>query len=177
MASFRPRILCIDDEPSILEVLEIILKENGYWVCKAQDGEEGLKKLTEEKIDLVLLDIKIPKIDGYQLCQRIKSHEGTLDIPVVMVTGLSAKEERVRGIEAGADGFITKPFSLGELLVRVKVLLMAKMRNEARFGTLLYKLGFIDHEQLTEAVAFSKEQWIRMIDALEMMGIKGTYKN
>lgn len=101
MTETKPRILCVDDEPMILDFLEKILASKGYEVSKAQNGEEALDSVRTERIDLVISDVKMPKMDGFELCRRIKEDERNRDIPLVMITGLTAKEDQVKGIEAG----------------------------------------------------------------------------
>ena len=126
----KPRILCVDDEPSILKIFEGLLAPNDYEIIKAQDGQEALEKLNEERVDLVLMDIMMPKLDGLEACKRTKGDERTRDIPVVIITALSAKADWVKGIEAGAEDFISKPFDAREILERVKILLERKSLSE-----------------------------------------------
>lgn len=137
MLMIKPRILCVDDDASILKTFEILLVPNGYEVVKAQNGQEALEKLKEERIDLVLMDVKMPKLDGVETCRRIKTDERTMNIPVVLITTLSAKGDRIKGIEAGAEDFISKPFDVAEVLARVKMLLKTKSLSERRIGELL----------------------------------------
>jgi class 3 adenylate cyclase len=99
---------------------------NQYEVLTAYNGEEALKKVQEEPPDIVLSDVIMPEIDGYELCQRLKKNEETKFIPVVLVTSLKEKEERIKGLEVGADDFLTKPVDSSELLARVRSLLRIK---------------------------------------------------
>lgn len=126
------KILCVDDEPLNLKLLEKLLVSNGYEVIKAQDGAAALIMIEENNVDLVLLDVMMPQLDGFEVCRRIKGNERLRDIPVVMVTALSAKEERIKGIEAGAEDFISKPIDQGEVLARVRMLLKMKTLNDQR---------------------------------------------
>jgi len=126
----KPRILCVDDEPSILKIFEGLFAPNDYEIIKAQNGQEALEKLNEERVDLVLMDIMMPKLDGLEACRRIKGNERTRDLPVVMVTALSEKADLIKGIEAGAEDFISKPFDAREILERVKILLERKSLSE-----------------------------------------------
>ena len=126
MIATKPRILCVDDEPEILKFLEAVLVPNGYEVVKAEDGEEALEKLKGERIDLVLSDVTMPKLDGFEVCRRIKADDRYRNIPVVIITGLAAKQDRIKGIEAGAEDFISKPIDPAEVLARIKMLLKAK---------------------------------------------------
>ncbi|HCC54299.1 MAG TPA: two-component system response regulator [Desulfobulbaceae bacterium] len=125
-----PKILCVDDEPLNLKLLDKLLVSNNYEVIKAEDGESALKAIEKNAVDLVLLDVMMPKIDGFEVCRRIKGNERFRTIPVVMLTALAAKEERIKGIEAGAEDFISKPIDQGEVLARVKMLLKMKTMND-----------------------------------------------
>ena len=91
MTVTRPRILCVDDEPKILKFLEAILVKNEYEVILAENGEEALEKIKKERIDLILSDVTMPQMDGFELCRKIKEDERYRSIPVVMITGLTAK--------------------------------------------------------------------------------------
>lgn len=130
MNQYRQRILCVDDEPLNLKVLSKMLVSNDYEVVKAEDGEAALKVIEENTVDLVLLDVMMPKLDGFEVCRRIKGDERLRNIPVIMVTALSAKEERIKGIEAGAEDFISKPIDQGEVLARVRMLIKMKILND-----------------------------------------------
>ena len=92
MATTTPRILCVYDQPEILNFLEAMLLLKGYEVIKAENGEEALEKLKEERVDLVILDVKMPKMDGFEACRRIKEDDCYRNIPVVIITGLTANK-------------------------------------------------------------------------------------
>jgi response regulator RpfG family c-di-GMP phosphodiesterase len=128
--NYKPAILVVDDQPLNIELLEAHLLPQGYEVLKAEDGEAALKIIAKNAVDLVLLDVMMPKIDGFEVCRRIKADERLRNIPVVMITALSAKEDRIKGIEAGAEDFISKPFDKGEVLARVRMLLKMKTLND-----------------------------------------------
>jgi class 3 adenylate cyclase len=121
----RTTILTVDDQPPNLRLLEAVLSPQGYQVITASSGEQALELLHSSNIDLVLLDIMMPGIDGYQVCQRIRSEPSTAFLPVVMITA-SGDHEKTRAIKAGADDFISKPFHHGELLARVASLARIK---------------------------------------------------
>jgi PAS domain S-box-containing protein len=120
------KILIVDDYPANVKLLERNLQTSGYETVAAYDGEEALQKVELERPDLILLDIMLPKIDGFEVCRRLRANEATAVIPVIMITALKETEDRIRGLESGADDFLSKPFDRGELLARVKSLLRIK---------------------------------------------------
>jgi adenylate cyclase len=120
------RILVVDDTPANVKLLEDLLTYKGYSVMTAPNGEEGLQKLKGHKFDLVLLDIMMPGINGYEVCRTIRADPSMGVLPVVLVTSLDPAQERIKGLEAGADDFLTKPINQAELLARVKSLLRIK---------------------------------------------------
>ncbi len=126
----RARILVVDDNPLNRQFLEDELADHGYLVGTAEDGEEALAKVAAEPPDLILLDVMMPRLNGYEVCRRLKSDERTILIPVVMVTALTATQERIKGMEAGADDFLSKPYNRLELLTRVRSLLKLKRHTD-----------------------------------------------
>jgi adenylate cyclase len=120
------RILVVDDTPANVKLLEDLLTYKGYSVKTAASGEEGLQRLGAQQFDLVLLDIMMPGINGYEVCRAIRADPSFGVLPVVLVTSLDPAQERIKGLEAGADDFLTKPINQGELLARVKSLLRIK---------------------------------------------------
>jgi adenylate cyclase len=118
-------ILAVDDQPQNLRLLEAILSPRGYRVVGAHSGPEALDRLPGSAPDLVLLDIVMPAMDGYEVCRRIRANPETAYLPVVMLTA-SGDQEKIHAIEAGADDFVTKPFNQGELLARVASLVRVK---------------------------------------------------
>jgi class 3 adenylate cyclase/CheY-like chemotaxis protein len=119
------RVLVVDDQPPNIRLLEAILAPRGYDVRAASSGEEALKVLAESEVDLVLLDIVMPGLDGYEVCRRIREQADTAYLPVVMVTA-SGDEQKVKALEAGADDFLSKPINQSELLARVASLARIK---------------------------------------------------
>jgi len=115
------KILIIDDEPAFLNLVEQVLTQKGYEILKARSGREGLRLIFDQRPDLVLLDVVIPGVDGWQVCSRIREIS---DIPVIMITGRHKSEEDVvRGLDHGADDYITKPVGSRELVARVRAVL------------------------------------------------------
>ena len=132
MNSSNPIILCVDDEEMHLNLLETILTSNGYEVASASNGLEALLKIKSQTIDLVLCDIAMPGMDGFELCRQIKEDPKLVDIPIIMVTGLISSEDHVRGIEVGVEDYFTKPIKIVELLARIKILLKVKKLSDER---------------------------------------------
>jgi adenylate cyclase len=119
------RVLAVDDQPPNIRLLDAMLAPRGYDVREAASGEEALKVLATSEIDLVLLDIVMPGMDGYEVCRRIREHTDTAYLPVVMVTA-SGDEQKLKALRAGADDFLTKPINQSELLARVASLARIK---------------------------------------------------
>jgi len=116
-------IVVIEDEPDIRDVIEHNLKREGFLVLCRGDGDEGLTLILRQTPDLILLDLMLPTIDGLEICKRLKERPDTRGIPVVMVTAKGEEQDIVRGLEMGADDYVTKPFSPKELIARVKTVL------------------------------------------------------
>ncbi|MBI4849179.1 MAG: response regulator [Nitrospirae bacterium] len=127
----KPVVLCVDDETANIKLLDAVLAPRGYEVVKAENGAQALDKIRGQKIDLILLDVMMPGINGFEVCRQIKDDEKYRTIPVVMITALTATKDRIMGIEAGADDFISKPFDQGEVLTRINMLLKVNKLNDA----------------------------------------------
>ena len=123
MKNSTPHILIIEDEPDINELLVISLEKNGYTVSKSFDGESGLKIARRSIPDLILLDLMLPGINGLDVCKLIKSQDDTSGIRIIMITALSQENDIVKGLEIGADDYITKPFSIKVLNARIESVL------------------------------------------------------
>ncbi|MBQ3615513.1 MAG: response regulator, partial [Anaerotignum sp.] len=121
------KILIVDDEKNIADIIAFNLKKEGYQVIKAGDGEEGVKMALEENPDLILLDIMMPKMDGYEACKKIREKKNT---PIIMLTARAEELDKVLGLELGADDYVTKPFGVRELMARVKANLRKTVYRE-----------------------------------------------
>ncbi|OGW85140.1 MAG: hypothetical protein A3C35_03210 [Omnitrophica bacterium RIFCSPHIGHO2_02_FULL_46_11] len=114
------RILVVDDEPYIVKMVESRLKANGYEVLSALDGQAGLDKAKQEKPDLIILDLMLPKVDGYEVCATLKQDSRYQNIPIILFSAKAAEEDQRMGLEdCGADGYLTKPFEPQALLSKV----------------------------------------------------------
>ncbi|MGO1370528.1 MAG: response regulator [Senegalia sp. (in: firmicutes)] len=117
------KILVVDDEENIVELIKYNLKNNGYDIITAFDGEEAYIKAIKENPDLILLDIMLPMLDGIEVCKKLKKNKQTENIPIIMLTAKTEETDKVLGLEIGADDYITKPFNIRELIARVKAVL------------------------------------------------------
>ncbi|MCS7337664.1 MAG: response regulator transcription factor [Verrucomicrobiae bacterium] len=126
----RPRVLVVDDEPDAVEVIEFNLKQAGFDVTTAADGEEALRKARAQAPDLIVLDVMLPELDGFEVCKLLRRDPATANIPIIMLTAKAAEVDRVVGLELGADDYVTKPFSPRELVLRVRKLL-ERGKNQA----------------------------------------------
>ncbi len=145
LPSVKLRILVVDDEPEAVELVEFNLKQAGYAVITAADGAEALKKARAQRPDLIVLDVMLPEMDGFEICKSLRLDPATAKVPIIMLTAKAAEIDRVLGLELGADDYLTKPFSPRELLLRVKKILARsqseeKPKEQLRFGDLMINL-------------------------------------
>ncbi len=152
----RYKILIVDDEPDVVELVEYNLKNAGFDVIKCGDGNEALKKIQNEKPDLILLDIMLPNIDGFEICKILKRNQDTAAIPVIMLTAKAAEVDKIVGFELGADDYITKPFSPRELVLRVKTLLKRIKGNDEATSIIQYGPLRIDSSRFEVSVKGKK---------------------
>ncbi len=124
------KILIVEDNQENIDLLHFFLKPQGYEIITVTDGEKALQAVSENLPDIILLDIMLPKLDGFQVCERLKKDEQTKYIPIIMITALKDMKDKLKALEMGADDFITKPFENVELLARVKSLLRIKSYHE-----------------------------------------------
>ena len=134
------RVLIVDDEPRYLRLLEANLRTEGYEVVTAQDGQQAIETFSSQPIDLILLDIMMPRLDGFATCQRIREFSS---VPIIILTAKGEEQDRVRGLDLGADDYLVKPFSATELLARVRAVL-----RRAQAPTETGQTRFFTHENL-----------------------------
>jgi len=130
VVTYKPRILIVDDEPVNVKLMGAILSTEQFDIISAFNGKTALELVNTQKVDLVLLDIMMPEIDGYEVTKEIKRNIQTKDIPVILVTALHGKEDKMRGLQAGADEFLTKPVNKVEIIARVKSMLRLRQYQE-----------------------------------------------
>lgn len=157
MTKFQPNkglILIVEDEPSQMELLSFNLNAEGYDVLKAEDGEEGLLLFKENDIDLVLLDWMLPNISGLEVCRQMRRSKNTRNCHLIMLTARGEEEDKIRGLDMGADDYIVKPYSIKELLARVR----SGIRNHSKtksHGTLI--CGVIEMDINNRSVLINKK--------------------
>ncbi len=149
------KLLIVEDEKKIAHALKKGLTENGYHVEMAFDGLIGRKLFLSHSYDLVILDINLPGINGYELCKTIRNHNQ--QVPVIMLTALSSTEDKIEGFDAGADDYIIKPFEFKELLVRIRALLKRTMYQHLPTGNIL-KVGGLEMNLDTKEVKREGQQ-------------------
>lgn len=155
------KILIVDDEINIQELIKFNLKNQGYDVLVAGDGVEALRLVKTEKPDLILLDLMLPGIDGYDVCSQIRKNNSISSIPIIMITAKGEEFDKVHGLDLGADDYITKPFSIKELLARVNAILR---RTKIQVFEDIYAFGSL-------IVDFQKHEVLRHNDKIDL-----TYK-
>lgn len=124
------KVLVVDDSQESVDLLEYFLKPAGYKIIKARDGAEALDIVEKDPPDIILLDIMLPKVNGYEVCEKLKKRQSTFHIPIIMITVLKELKDKIKALEAGADDFLSKPFDSVELLTRVKSLLRIKYYHD-----------------------------------------------
>ncbi len=141
----RPRVLVVEDESDLVVMLRYNLEKEGFEVAATGDGEEALLLVEEQAPDIILLDWMVPMVSGIEVCRRLRRNPDTRDIPIIMLTARGEEDDRVRGLNAGADDYVTKPFSPGELIARVHAVLRrsrpALEADELRFADIVMDLA------------------------------------
>src|SRR5512133_424853 len=135
-------ILIVEDDPNILMGLEDNLNLEGYEVITASNGIQGLKTALEKEIDLLVLDIMLPGINGYEICRKVKAEKA--ELPVIMLTARGSEMDKVDGLDIGVDDYITKPFSLPELLARIRAAFRRLKKDPAPLSSFSYDQVFLD---------------------------------
>lgn len=153
--SRKATILAVDDEPHVLRLLKANLESSGYKVLTAKDGEEALETAARELPDLVILDLMLPRMDGYTVCRRLREFSA---VPVIMLTARSAEVDLIHGFEVGADDYLTKPFSVTELLMRVQAVLRRSKWPEERVARQGFKAGPIQIDFAQHRVTVSGQE-------------------
>ena len=155
-----PVILVVDDDPDIRDVLELQLEGESYVVETVADGAAAVQRIEAGGIDLVLLDLMLPELDGRQVCRRVRAGEGAVHLPIIMLTAQAGASDRHAGFEAGVDDYVRKPFNADELLDRVQVWLRARHRLRAA------------HEELVreQAIRQESEDRLRQPEKMEAIG-------
>lgn len=125
-----PRILIVDDEKDIVDLISYNLEKEGFQTSKAYDGESALQTIKEQKPDLIILDLMLPKMNGLDVCRAVRRNPGTSGLPIIMLTAKSDEVDKVTGLEVGADDYVTKPFSVKELIARVRSVLRRLKEKE-----------------------------------------------
>jgi len=162
----KPKILIVDDEEKNLKLLGLILQSHNYEFETAKNGREALEKIREYCPDMILLDVMMPEMDGYETCRRLRENPETRNMPVVIVTALGDQESRNKGLEAGANDFLAKPIDQSELLIRVRNLLKIKAYEDlmVRYNQVLEKEV---QERTQDLVSMSKEMILKLTAAAE----------
>ncbi len=153
-----PRLLLIDDDPIISEMVTLNLEHAGYQVSQASDGIKGQALAIQLMPDMIILDLMLPRVDGFTVCQRLRRDERTKEIPVMMLTAMGQTQDKVEGFNAGADDYLTKPFELEEMLARVRALLRRTNRiiDAAKHGEILIFGSLTLVPERFEAIWFNK---------------------
>ncbi|HEY7065393.1 MAG TPA: response regulator [Chloroflexota bacterium] len=152
MQADPPVVLVVEDDPLLGDMLRMMLGRAGYAVQVATDGAQGLARIQQGGIDLVLLDLLLPEINGLELCERVRAEESELYLPIIMLTAQSRPEQRAAGFQAGADDYLLKPFEREELLARVQVWVRARQRMQALYDRLRQEQEQLRHAQRLEAL-------------------------
>src|SRR5271155_4854390 len=141
----KPLVMIVEDEAPLVTLLKYNLEKEGFGVCEAGDGEEGLVRIAERRPDIVLLDWMLPLVSGIEVCRQIRRSPQTRTLPVIMLTARGEEADRVRGLDSGADDYIAKPFSLRELTARLRAVIRRALPNAVeetlRFAEVMVDVG------------------------------------
>jgi putative two-component system response regulator len=176
MIEKKPIILVVDDQPQNIELLDAYLVPQGYEIIKAANGEEALSILSGNQIDLIMLDVMMPGMDGFEVTRRVRQDKAHKLLPIILLTALRETEDRVRGIEAGCDDFISKPFDRIELLARVRSLLKVKAYNDL-LSNYREELEFEVSERTEELKRAFERIKAASLDTIYRLSIASEYKD
>ena len=164
------KILVVDDEEHIAELIRYNLESNGYKILSANNGIDAMKIVLEERPNLILLDLMIPGKDGYDVCKEIRSTKEVMNTPIIMLTDKSEEIDKILGLELGADDYITKPFSVRELLARVKAVLRRFSIVESEENVLVFGDLTVDFEKREVLIKNNKlELTLKEFELLEIL--------
>ncbi|HEX2591370.1 MAG TPA: phosphate regulon transcriptional regulator PhoB [Rhizomicrobium sp.] len=155
MTNVKPTILVAEDETALITLLRYNLEREGYRVVEAVDGEEALLVAEEEKPDLVLLDWMLPQLSGIEVCRRLRSRQESRNVPIIMLTARSEENDRIRGLDTGADDYMTKPVSIPELLARIRAVIR---RIRPGLAEDIVKIGDIEMDRAAHRVRRSGKE-------------------
>jgi two-component system KDP operon response regulator KdpE len=141
MGKGKTCILVVDDEPQYLRAIRDTLEPSGYVVLTAPDGQTAIQRAADENPNLILLDVRLPDLDGYEVCRRIREFSA---VPIVMLTAMAETTNKIKGLDAGADDYLTKPFSAGELLARVRAALRRVELDERSDPEPVFRAGNLE---------------------------------
>jgi len=154
MSIVSPKILVIEDEPSQVEILRFNLHQQGFDVHVEMDGEEGLQAAIEDPPDLILLDWMLPNLSGVEICRKLRRAKETREVPVIMLTARSEERDKVRGLDIGADDYITKPYSIKELIARIHSALRRPTASivEQKLVVGVIELDLVKHKVMSQGI-------------------------
>lgn len=156
-AVLAKKILVVEDEPDILQLVKLYLEKEGFRTATAVNGAQALKKVKEDKPDLIVLDLMLPEIDGLEVCKRLRSVPDTAMLPIIMLTAKAEESDTVIGLELGADDYVAKPFSPKALVARIKALLRRLERTPVE-GTGLYHYGPVTMDTTRHEVRLGNDE-------------------
>jgi DNA-binding response OmpR family regulator len=151
----KTRVLAVDDEPRYIWAIRAVLEGVGYETLAANDGETALELAAVEAPDLILLDIRLPDMDGHTVCQRVREFS---KVPIIMLTALVDETDKIRGLDAGADDYVTKPFSAPELLARVRAVLRRVEFSEAPSASTIVRAGDLEIDLAQQCVTMGGQE-------------------
>ncbi len=143
----KTKVLIVDDEPNVVRVLDYVLAEQGYEIISADNGAKALKKAQTERPDMMILDVVLPDMSGFEVCRELRARH--IDVPILMLTGRTSVDDRVQGLDTGADDYVAKPFDFDEFLARVRAL---SRRPKSQANTVL-RIGDITLDRLSRKVS------------------------